>query len=90
MILVLRINLHYKYIFVTRYFNETADPMHMCLSLVVKKSQSCQKYYYGAIFIDSCIVSLLPEIQRRRGSSLYLLSLQTPPSESEKIRSSVV
>ena len=27
MILVLRINLHYKYIFVTRYFDETADPI---------------------------------------------------------------
>ena len=37
MILVLRINLHYKYTFVTRYFDETADPMHKCLSLVVKR-----------------------------------------------------
>ena len=27
MILVLRINLHYKYTFVTRYFDETADPI---------------------------------------------------------------
>ena len=36
MILVLRINLHYKYTFVTRrYFDETADPIHKCLSLVV-------------------------------------------------------
>ena len=89
MILVLRINLHYKYIFVTRYFDETADPMHKCLSLVVKKSQSCQKYYYGAFSLTHVLCHSYRK-SREEGDPVSTYLVSRLPSESEKIRSSVV
>ena len=73
MILVLRINLHYKYIFVTRYFDETADPMHKCLSLVVKRRVKVVK---NIIMEQFSLTHVLCHSYRK--SSLYLLSLQTP------------
>ena len=90
MILVLRINLHYKCTFVTRYFDETADPMHKCLSLVVKRRVKVVKNIIMEQFSLTHVLCHSYRKSREEGDPVSTYLVSRLPSESEKIRSSVV